>query len=365
MVIKDTDKMKTISLDLLLDKIRSYEINILGFITTPWHLVGMRAFIEKMKAEGKYKKHIIIVGKHPQTGYVFNENTIPEDACVLECAEMPILHESFVKKLVYLRKLQSSSDDDSLYVVSAWNYRIESAMLIYKYTYRKCILCKVDEGVATYMFTSNSLYNSLMTLDLKLLFRYFGSIYAHRLLKRNLNCNLLVKKGSKLVPNEFIVPYYKKVLNVDNSNVEYIGKDVVIATMAFADDEVLNNELSIKIEKIINYLVEKGYNVIVKPHPRENNTKSKYSSMACRIADKTQSMEEFFMDYRPCALISFSSTCLITAELFYGIKSISMINLLEINNFSQKYKNELLSFKSTFANVVRFPKKLDEVILII
>lgn len=42
-----------------------------------------------------------------------------------------------------------------------------------------------------------------------------------------------------------------------------------------------------------------------------------------------------------------------------------MTNLLEINNFSQKYKNELLSFKSTFADVMQFPKDLDEVVLII
>lgn len=350
--------MKTISLKSVLEKIEKNEINVLGFVTTPWHYIGMQAFIERIKGDDKYDGHLIVVGKHPQNGYVLNAN-LP-NCYYLDCEEFPILKENAFFKLRYLLQSQSHSDTIPLYIVSAWNYRLETSIYIFKYTYRKCILCKIDEGVATYMFTSNSLYEAVHCANVKLFMRYVGSKLFHLLLKGDMNCNLLEMKNGRLCPNNEIIPYYRSVLNVDNTEVRTVSKDIVIATMAFPENEVFHNELTVKTRKLVDFLSNEGFNVIIKPHPREVCIKEKYVGFNCSIANKLQSMEEFLVNYRPHAIISFSSTCLITAELFYNIRSISLTNILNLNNFSKKYRNELTTFRDTFSDVVKYPNSMKE-----
>jgi hypothetical protein len=351
--------MRTIKQNDLVQIIREHSINVLGFIVTPWHLIGFRAFIEKLKAEGHYKNHLIIVCKNVQTGYVFNDSTLPEDAYVLENDEMPLLKASYIQKLSLFIKSQSDNADP-LYIVSSWSFRIEIAILLYAKTERCCRLCKIDEGVATYMFTSNSLYLSLKHNDYNLLFRYIGSHFFKLFIRGSQNNNLLLTSGKKLVPNYSIIPYYKHVLNVGNSEVIYNDKDIVIATMAFQESEIYNNEMSLKINSLVDLLSSKGYHVIIKPHPRSLDIDSKYGCLQCEIVESSQSMEEFLMYYRPLAIISFSSTCLITSKIFYDIKAISVTNILDINNFGLVYKNELLTFKKIFKDVVLFPNSFQE-----
>lgn len=350
--------MEKISLNILMDKIAKHNINVLGFVTTPWHYIGMQAFIEKMKADGKCNGHITIVGKHPQNGYVLNGNL--SNCYYLDCEEIPHLNENGLCKLYYFIQSQSNSATDSLYIVSAWNYRLETSIYIYKHTYRKCILCKIDEGVATYMFTSNSLYEAIHTVNVKLFMRYIGSKLFHMLLRGNINCNLLVKKKGRLYPNDKIIPYYRRVLNVDNTESKTYNKDIVIATMAFPENEVFHNELIEQTRKLVDYLSNLGFNIIIKPHPREVYIKQKYARMNCSIADESQSMEEFLVNYRPRAIISFSSTCLITAKLFYDIQSISLTNISNLNNFSKRCRNELTTFRDTFYDVVKYPNSMQE-----
>jgi hypothetical protein len=134
----------------------------------------------------------------------------------------------------------------------------------------------------------------------------------------------------------------------------------VIATMAFQESEIYNNEMSLKINSLVDLLSSKGYHVIIKPHTRELDIDSKYGCLQCEIAESSQSMEEFLMYYRPLAIISFSSTCLITSKIFYDIKAISVTNILDINNFGLVYKNELLTFKKIFKDVVLFPNSFQE-----
>ena len=356
--------MKTISIKLLLEKIKKSDVNILGFVITPWHLIGMRAFIEKMKYDGLYKGHMILVGRLQKHDYVI-KNVDETDLCVLKENEIPVLKESFFKKFRYLIKSQSLNDKDSLYIVAPWNYRFNNAIYLYKYTKRKCILCKIDEGVATYMVTSNALYQSLTTFNFKLFFRWLGRTNAQILLKRNMDCNLLIKRNGKLTPNQSILPFYRKVLNVENINIQKSSKDIVLATMAFPENEVYNDELTIKTGNAVSFLISKGFNVTIKPHPREENVESKYSSMGCPIAEKHQSIEEFLLRERPCAIISFSSTTLITAKLFYGIEPISLYYMLNLKNFSMKYRNELSTFRKTFFNVASFPKDYNELLSIL
>lgn len=353
--------MNTILIEELVNSLSKEEFNIVGFIVTPWHLLGMRSFIEYLKSIGEYRNHIIIIGPHVTTGYVFDINNLPDDCYIIEDNKKLKLDISFLKKMQLFWSSQNSNLQDPVYIVNSWNYRLETTIYLRNFLNRKFRLAVIDEGVATYMNTSNRLYLSMHNKDIKGLVRLFGSAVMHRMLRNNINANLLINKEGCLQPNDLIVPFYKKVLGVE----EYVttsSKTILIATMAFAEDQIYNNELVVKIKQLADFLHDHGYDCKIKPHPREKNVEKKYSPVSCEIVGGDISMEEYLVKEKPTALISFSSTCLITADIFYGVKAISMTNLLDINNFSQIYQNELTTFKNTFEGNVYYPKSHEELL---
>ena len=60
------------------------------------------------------------------------------------------------------------------------------------------------------------------------------------------------------------------------------------------------------------------------------------------------------------AIISFSSTVLITAKLLFKIKAISILNLLDINMYGAYIQDEMHSFIDCFSSLVDMPKSLSE-----
>lgn len=353
--------MNKITIDELIKKLAKDEYNVVGFIVTPWHLLGIRSFIEYIKSIGEYHNHIIIIGPHVTTGFVFDINKLPKDCFIIEDNKNLKLDTNFFKKLHLLWSSQKNNKQKPIYIVNPWNYRIETTIYLRNFLNRKFQLAVIDEGVATYMNTSNRLYLSLHSGDIKGLIRQFGSALIHRMLKNKINANLLIENNGHLKPNDLIVPYYKKILGIKES-VSSSSNKILIATMAFAEDQVYNNELVVKIKALTNFLREHGYDCIIKPHPREINVESKYSSVSCNIVGGDISMEEYLVNEKPVALISFSSTCLITAKLFYGIRAISMTKLLDLSNFGVIYQNELTTFKKTFEGEIYYPNSHEELL---
>ena len=350
-----------ISFNELISRLKNDEYNIIAFIVTPWHLLGVRALLERLKDEGKYKNHLICIMPHADTGYVFDPHNLPEDCVYLKEKKTPELSAPFFWKFFLLIRSQVSNSRNPLYIVSPWSYRINTSIYLSAKTARKIILCKVDEGVATYMKTSNPLYQSINNRNLKQFLNYFASKFLHLFINNKQNCNLLYYKNNELYPNSKIIPYYKKIL-CNNRAVTHNPQLILIATMAFSKEEVYNDEIAKKLEQIILFLTKNNYVCELKPHPREDNFIDVYSRYNIKIVDNKYSMEEYLIKSQPKCLISFSSTCLITAKLFYNIKPISVINFLDLENFSKKYYNEMNSFRKVFANIVSFPSSKDELI---
>lgn len=351
-----------ISFNELITRLKNDEYNILAFIVTPWHLLGVRALLERLKVEGKYKNHLICILPHADTGYVFNLQQLADDCFFLEEKLPPDLNALFHRKFSLFLKSQIGNTRNPLYLISSWNYRINTTIYLSEKINRKIIVCKVDEGVATYMNTSNPLYLSVHNGNWKQLLIFIASRFFYLFLNNNLNCNLFYSKRGRLEPNNSIIPYYKKVLFGNNQEIHRNSRLIVIGTMAFAKEEVYNDELAHKLDYIISGLKKKDYECEIKPHPREVNIETEYSKYNVRIVDKKYSMEEYLITAKPMCLISFSSTSLITSKLFYNIKPISLINLLDLNCFSKKYFNELNTFRSVFKDIVYFPKTMDELI---
>lgn len=352
---------KELCFEELVRRLKSDEFNFVGFIVTPWHLLGVRALLTRLEEEGRNIRHLICVMPHAETGYVFDLEKLPEDCFYLKEGMTPVLDTHYFKKWFLLVKSQIGNLVNPIYIASSWNYRVNTTICLSERLKRKFILCKIDEGVATYMYTSNSLYLSIQNRNPHLFVRTILSRILQLFLRHRLNCNLLLKKNGKIKPNEIIVPYYKKILiNDKKMGSADDNKLIIIATMAFPENDVYNNEIINKLDVLIPRLKEEGYICEIKPHPRENNPIEAYSKYNIKIVNNSCSMEEYLIANQPRCIISLSSTALITSKLFYDVKPISFVNILDLNNFSQKYYNEMVTFREVFKNIVNFPNSVKE-----
>jgi hypothetical protein len=65
------------------------------------------------------------------------------------------------------------------------------------------------------------------------------------------------------------------------------------------------------------------------------------------------------------ALVSFTSTSLVTANLIFGIKAISLIGMIEGEKYGSYFHGEIASFRQIFAPFVEMPKGKEELVEII
>ena len=136
---------------------------------------------------------------------------------------------------------------------------------------------------------------------------------------------------------------------------------VILCTMAYLKSEIKGNSDVNTLEKIVEELHKQGVKIFLKPHPREIDYRIRYASLGCEFIDIPCSVESILVSNSNIkAIISFSSTVLITAKLLFKIKAISILNLLDINMYGAYIQDEMHSFIDCFSSLVDMPKSLSE-----
>jgi hypothetical protein len=127
--------------------------------------------------------------------------------------------------------------------------------------------------------------------------------------------------------------------------------------MAYKRSGIFNMADIKLLKNLIDLLKKEGLPVIIKPHPRESDCAERYGSLKCEIFDNINiSLESILGSSKNIiAVISFSSTALVTSKLLFDIKAISIINLLQLSDFSLEYQNEMASFSKVFGNIIDMP----------
>ena len=139
---------------------------------------------------------------------------------------------------------------------------------------------------------------------------------------------------------------------------------MISAQLYFEDNQIKNNADLELYKKIISALSEKNIGVVFKPHPRDKDL-SRYDCLDCFVdADNTVSQEAILasLDVKPCAVLSFTSTSLVTSPLFYGVKTASLNSLLPKENVQLTLLNEFSNFKKAFGSIAAVPDDFDELI---
>ena len=392
-------------LNHLTEKLLNGKIDFVAFVVSPFHILGVDAFLLELRE--KYKKPprgIIFILPHPKDGIIVNEEHVKcrkfADVEIAYIKDSQILKRDFildmatniVKTIQGILKVVSQKNDSKkkLFIISVMRpyspiFKIFSNKKIAHHYLPKFVV--IDEGVGSYMSKNVwklvSKYDKDMKENITFLaiirdrFKYLltsnfqiikKAIFSFVKVENRLIFN---KYDNTLVPNSSIIQSYRKVLKFEK-DINYKRfipttkkPTIIIGTQPFVEYNQITEYRFIELmDEVIRILEEKGFTIILKPHPREFSKKysgllSKYKNLI--IAPNSILLEDILLDHSPTTIIGFTTTSLITSKLFYNIYSISLIGPLIRLSDDPLLKVSAEEFKLKFQNTICFIDNIDEV----
>lgn len=375
----------------IIEKIKSdTAVNFVAFVRTPWHALGCNASLLKLKEQGEKLNGFTVLSKESYN--------CPKP--LLSADNFKVLADNDIAfKMFYFNgnafsasfkenmkiKLQSLSylanhkkGARKIYVLNPMHINDIFITRLKKAVPDSDIInVVIDEGLGVYMRTEFNWaveqYNN--TKSIKSFIRFLLNIqkkklYVKKSIKRSEyinNCILLENRGF-FEENKSITSFYKQAVDCDKVSSEKYSKysnAVVISAQLYFENNQIKNDADLKLyQKIISALSKKNIGVVFKPHPRDKDL-SRYNCLGCFVdEDNTASQESILasLDAKPRAVLSFTSTSLVTSSIFYGVKTASLNNLLEKDDVQLTLLNEFSNFKKAFGNVVAVPSDFDELI---
>ena len=187
----------------------------------------------------------------------------------------------------------------------------------------------------------------------------------------------LFTKSRHLTENRTAIDLYKYILNEERICLsDDIGKlyvdAVVINLQTFYDEGEIENDEDIQIiSAIVDICNRLGKMPVIKLHPRDMN-KSRILELNKGIVDSSNIPQESIinsLNIKPCVLIGFTTTTLLTAKLFWNIETISISGILGKNNSNRRLHTHIDDFRQVFQDIVvftddyvDFENKLSEII---
>lgn len=375
----------------IIEKIKSDKaVNYVAFVRTPWHALGCNASLLKLKEQGIDLNGFAVLSKESYdcpkplvssdnfnvladneigckvlyfNGNAFSSSTADNLKIKLQSLSYLANHKKGARKIyvlnpmhindIFITRLKKSVPDSDI------------------------VNIVIDEGLGVYM---RSEFNWAVeqyhnTKSIKSFIRFLLNIQKKRLyvkksIKRSeyINNNILFENNGSYEENKSITSYYKQAVDCDKVSVEkysmYSDSVIISAQLYFEDNQIKNNADLELYKKIISVFSEKGIRVVFKPHPRDKNL-NRYDCLDCFVdADNTVPQESILasLDVKPCAVLSFTSTSLVTSALFYGVKTASLNGLLAKEDVQLTLLNEFSNFKKAFGSVVSVPDDFEELI---
>ena len=113
-------------------------------VVTPWHLINVEAYIAEI-AQNKEVNGVIVLGKHPKSGYVLKK----EDVVEIKNANIEVLYQDEID----FEKKQNSSKIKRIkpiHIISPLDYQFELGRSIQKKGRKQVYLIRTDEGLMEY-----------------------------------------------------------------------------------------------------------------------------------------------------------------------------------------------------------------------
>lgn len=372
--------------------VQDKQINFIGSAITPWHAHGVDCAIRYLQSKRMVINGLILIKpaiKQGQICHLLSEKNFTTDNCkffkispIYDTRPLNIIKSLIrtFRSVGWFNKQYKNNKEKIIYLAAPWHLDKDNFIHLYQslddsYGFR---LMMVEEGLSSYFPQINTqayFWNTLkvnkrgFSLIQSFLLTVLGMTLQRRFENHTkwINLNLLVKENGKLLPNTVSLKYYHQVLTsytLANKSVlpnENLNGSIVICTMAYLHSEIKDNEDVNVLTRVVKAIKQKGLTVYLKPHPRDNGYRNRYATLGCMFIDSHCSIEALYVNSPKIrAVVSFSSTSLVTAQLLFGIKGFSILNLLDKRKFGMYIQEEMDSFLCCFSDVIAMPKSVDE-----
>lgn len=350
-------------------------VNFFGQAFTPWHAVGIDATIRWMQSQGRDIKGVCLLHPDASYGLACGENAFVNNVSAYIPCEKPPRACGFLKYMASLCQLVISArrgkdDNETIYIASTY-VSTRLGVMAWLSLKRRVRLITIDEGVGVYLGTFGAgvpRHDSLRSWV-----SFLGSIPGRMVtaLKnkslRVIDNRLFLRKGGSLTLNERMFPFYKSVIQEKAAKMAVacsgfsLERKILICTTAWERAAIADDEDYETLLKVCRYLHAKGFQLVLKPHPRDKFFQRRAKDMQAQLLQHSIPMEVICAISQPAAIISFSSTALITARLFWNIPAFCLSDLLDMSKLGDVYRKETSDFKRVFHAYVSFPKTVEDI----
>lgn len=357
------------------------DYDYIGVAITPWHMYSLKAALSVIQRDLIYPlKGIVLIFRNHGEDYIIDESYLSDIDC--ECIYLnPNLEKrdivsSFFNSIIFSTLKYKSSDKKNFYIFTQQKPWPLYMYMINKYTKNNRNLISVicDEGVGSYI---NSDLDRLETWNRKNLFRNIKRLLEQKvsihclekkLVKNNALYNycLFEKTANGLVENKAISNNLKDIMykHAKSFDVDFpiIDRDyVLINTQPFTNEDISLELVNDLWKDVIKMYKSFGFDVYIKPHPREKDLKC-YQAMGAKLISKTSIAQELLLMKmkKPKYLISFYSTTLVTAPVLNDVQTICLAPLLFDFNISNDLRRSAEKFIVTFKTNTNMVKSLNE-----
>lgn len=414
MAIEEVDARKLFNIIL-----ESKDLDFVCFAITPWHAIGVDAFVLDLSQQLRRRpKGIIVQIGHRRQGFIINEKNFVSNRFA-DARFVKIQDKDFDLSVFLERKWVLAKFVLSLFRYLLWRlvFKVSGKKrktLHFAYMVNPNIFSIVifrsrdlssryvpvyhilDEGLRSYL---NPLWGWLMVRNLEQgnrPYRLSGEI--ERFLKDFLfgplyylflSCLISRKKGSLFTstsrlragkPDRKRVQLYREVLAMRTENLrriaipDYKRGIVILCTQPLSEAGIISKEQEKSIlSQLLELIIEKmELSLIVKRHPREDVKKYRElienvdRSSKITFAEEPMSLEDFLSrldeSSRPCAVIGYSSMALITSKVIFNTPALSYFRITSEysnRNFWARF-SQPLPFDYLTRNLISFPRDLNE-----
>ena len=357
-------------LDLL--TVKKNHTDFVAFCITPWHLLGIKAYLQEMseKKRGTITGFLIIM-PHQETGFALDAENInfAKEINVEIYYRTPsnltkLNHVKDIYNLLRMKVKEIPSNSDILtdmYIISPNRPKIKFASEYLRRSSRNVECIVVDEGASTYLDNVSWLKHIFIeTKSIRSIIHQLISRLLQTVLKSKTRISvryytIFLKEKKKLIENIEAIQGYsnhlhsnKMVTEIKNSKYALIITQPPVRGLKSYESITWN-----MYGKIIRILKNKGYDVLVKPHPRDNLI-DKYKDFEVEILDSKMAIEYLYptLTIKPRFIVGTTSTALVMLPLFYEVESVSVLPLL-LKEMCKKPSSDEKFFMQKFAKSVR------------
>lgn len=371
----------------------------IAFAWTKWHALGIEAYVERLRKNGDCRGGLVVLIPHPTEGYLVSKDDLitivkGENVHVMMFPDKSdstggagghyVRHKMILLAALNSRKKIVPTRSDKLSVVTA-NYIpwgalswLERNGLVKNFNIRVVYL---DEGIGSYIpkavfrvaFEKERASSKMTGFQWgvqKIGEKYYDYLYSYVdgvLEKEYRHLFLTSAMQNVLKINELVAEDYRLVLDKNEKNIDPIClrecRMALILSQPWSELGYIAEKSQLDlIRDLIAKLVDQGFGVIIKPHPRESC--GKYSGLIeeqnnkpyspVELAKEDVAAEKYFHIMRDGDIVvGFNSTALVTASVLYNIqaRNVAYEDVREAGASSHMLENVRL-FNEKFSSIV-------------